>query len=109
MGWFMATDFRTSYEWSRQWNDEIRRIIGPSAVAVANESADQEGTDFVINTHRVSSRVRQPGYVPTYQWEITVTCARESGAKCEWDKNFLAKGSDWFFYGHATAWTLAER
>lgn len=100
------TEFRTSFEISKRWNPIIRSIIGPYLLRDSTEFEDcNESTDSIVlksDGIRVACRVREPGYVERYGWEITFTCRRETGSKCEWDKMILGDWSDWFFYGHGT-------
>jgi hypothetical protein len=68
----------------------------------------QEATDLIVlvspGEFRVACRLRTPGYANSSQffYEFTITCRRETGAECEWDKMICDDWGDWFFYGHTT-------
>ena len=47
----------------------------------------------------IAVRVRRPMYLTNYNHEITITCDREDGGPCEWDKMIDNEWADWFFYG----------
>lgn len=98
------TDFQTEFSWSRTWIPRIRQIIGPWLLREGNEFEDQrEATDLIVlklEGARIACRVRRPGY--SNFPDITITCRRETGAPCEYNKLILGGYGDYFFYGHAT-------
>jgi len=103
------TDFRSSFESSKRWNPIIKRIVGPYLLRDSTLVEDTtEATDLIVlraEGVRVACRVRNHngGYASRYPWDITMTCQRETGSKCEWDKMILGDLGDWFFYGHGNS------
>jgi len=101
-----TTSFRGEFEWSRQWIPALRRFIGPHLLREATLEEDRtQATDLIVLATaglRVACRVRHPGYAGKFGKEFTITCRRETGAACEFDKLILAGWADWFCYAHAT-------
>ena len=100
------TDFRTSFDRSKHWNPLIKLIVGQHLLRDSTLEEDtKEATDLIVlksDGIRVACRVREYGYANTFPFDVTITCRRESGAKCEWDKMVLGDWADWFFYGHGS-------
>ena len=102
----MRAEVQKTFSWQERWIPRVRAIVGARLIQPASLEQDQiEATDlFVLKTIgglRVACRLRTPGY-QTFR-DITVTCRRETGAECEWDKMILNDFGDWFFYGHVVA------
>lgn len=99
------TDFRTEKKWSDQFIPRIRQIIGPHLLRPSTLKEDtEEATDLIMlraEALRIACRVRREGFVGRFGHEITITCRRESGRECEYDKMILGGMADWFFYAHA--------
>lgn len=99
------TDFQREKQWSDQFIPKIRQIIGPHILRPSTLKEDAtEATDLIMlraETLRIACRVRRPGYAIKYGLEITITCRRETGHECEYDKMILGGMADWFFYAHA--------
>jgi hypothetical protein len=83
-------------------------VLGPYVLREANLDEDRtQATDMILlkaNGLRVACRVRGctgRSYEKKYAYDVTITCRRESGASCEWDKMIVGGMADWFFYGHA--------
>lgn len=99
------TDFSTEFKWSNQFIPRIRQIIGPLLLRPSTVKEDtEEATDLIMlraEGIRIACRVRRPGFSQKWGNEITITCRRESGSECEYDKMILGGLADWFFYAHA--------
>jgi hypothetical protein len=103
------TKFSSSFAWSQAWLPKLREIIGPLILRPSTLAEDTtEATDLIVlkaEGIRIACRLRKPGYADAFGKQVTITCRRETGSKCEWDKMILGDWGDWFFYGHATALT----
>lgn len=99
------TDFVSSKQWSDQFIPRIRQIIGPHLLRPSTLKEDaEEATDLIMlraEALRIACRVRHEGFAGRFGHEITITCRRENGRECEYDKMILAGMADWFFYAHA--------
>ena len=98
------TLFKDDFAWQRKWIPRMKTIIGPHLLRESSFEEDtKEATDLIVlraDGVRIACRIRRPGYVNFN--DITITCRRESGSLCEWDKMILDECADWFFYGHTT-------
>lgn len=107
------TNFRDSFKWSNLWINKIRTIVGAHLLRPSTVEEDtQEATDLIMlraEAMRVACRLRKPGYVPAFAWDVTFTARRENGFPCEWDKLVIGKKANWFFYGHASTVTPEGR
>lgn len=93
-------------EWSDQFIDEIKRIVGPRLLIAAPLDVDRrEAADLIVLRGRdmtIAARVRRAGYADAYPFDFTIRSARQSGAKTEMAKMVEGLG-DWMFYGHASS------
>lgn len=100
-----CTDFQSEKQWSDQFIQKIRQIVGPHLLRPSTLQEDvKEATDLIMlkaDGLRIACRVRREGFAERYGNEITITCRRETGRECEYDKMILAGMADWFFYAHA--------
>ena len=96
------------YSVDRKWSDkmipQIKSFVGPHLLQPAAFELDaKQATDLMVLTARdmrIAARVRRPGYLDKYRFEITLRCKRDSGAETELSKVVNGWG-DWLFYGHA--------
>jgi hypothetical protein len=99
------TNFQTEKKWSDQFIPRIRQIVGPKLLRPSTLKEDaEEATDLIMlkaEGIRIACRVRREGFAERYGNEITITCRRETGHECEYDKMILGGMADWFFYAHA--------
>lgn len=98
------TEFRTSFAASHASTERARQFLSvlvDENIRVATHREDtQESTDLVTDSGiHIACRIRSANY-QYYRDEVTVTCRRETGSKCEWHKMILGGYSDWFFYSH---------
>lgn len=103
----MRSEVRETFDWQAEWIPVVRQIVGARLLVEAEMQADrEEATDLIVlespGMFRVACRLRTPGYVDRFPYDVTVTCRRETGWSCEWDKMVLGDWGDWFFYGHTT-------
>lgn len=100
------TNYRDSFTWAQRWIPQLRRFLGSHAFRESTLEEDRkEATDLIVLRApglRAACRVRRPGYSERFGNQVTVTCRRETGAPCEWDKMVLGGWGDWFCYAHAT-------
>lgn len=116
----MRPEVRETFNWQAQYIPRIRAIVGAYLLQPATLEQDQrEATDLIVlealKGPRIACRVRTPKYATGwyrdaqtgvkryFKNEVTITCERETGALCEWDKMILGGMADWFFYGIAVA------
>ena len=104
-----ATSPRSSgqYTSDRVWSDrfipEIKRIVGPYLLQVADLELDtKEATDLLVfkaRDMRIAARIRDAGkYKQRYGNQFTIRLKRDNGATTELEK--IQRGwGDWFFYG----------
>ncbi len=99
------TDFQTEKKWSDQFIPKIRQIVGPQLLRPSTLKEDQEeATDLIMlraEAIRIACRVRHEGFAERFGNQITITCRRENGYECEYDKMILGRMANWFFYAHA--------
>lgn len=95
------------YQFDRQWSDnfipEIKAIVGPNLLEVADIELDgKQATDLIIlkaKDMRIAARIRDASkYAQKYGHQFTIRSKRDSGAQTELEK--IQRGwGDWFFYG----------
>jgi hypothetical protein len=97
-----------SYAERRAWSDRftptIKQIVGPYLLTTTPEEIDcTQAADLMIFTAHgcmIAARVRTPGYIGRYLYDVTLRSRCESGARTELQK--IVDGfADWFFYGHS--------
>lgn len=91
--------------WADQWLPAAMRTIGPRLLEPTSFIVDTEQATDLRLLHardmRIAVRVRRPGHLDRYGWEVTLRLKARNGAKTEWDK-ITAGWADWFFYAHAS-------
>lgn len=96
--------YGTDREWSDQFLDTIRHIVGPHLLVPSPFEIDaKEAADLIVMKARdmtIAARVRRPGFADRYPYEFTIRSRRDSGAKTEMAKLMEGWG-DWMLYGHA--------
>lgn len=98
-----------TYERDKAWSDNylphIKQILGPRLLKAAPLQVDRhQATDLMLlraEPVHIAARVRQPGYLERYRFEVTMRAGRPSGVPTEWDKVMVGGWGDWMFYGHA--------
>jgi hypothetical protein len=91
-------------EWSDQFIEHIRQIVGPKLLVAAPLELDtQQATDLLVfraRDMRIAARVRRPEYQERFKYEFTIRSEVRCGAKTEIDKVTQGWG-DWMLYGFA--------
>jgi hypothetical protein len=99
-----VSNLQSCMSWERKWINPCRQIIGYYAMTPASVEQDiREATDLIIlrtGGLAVACRMRRPGY-QKFRYDITITCRRETGTPCEYNKMIEGGFADWLFYGHA--------
>lgn len=98
------SSYRVNRQWSDQYIDEIKRIVGPHLLNVTSFEVDtRQAADLVVMHARgvtIACRVRRPGYLMKYRDEFTIRSRLDSGATTELSKIYDG-WADLMFYGHA--------
>jgi hypothetical protein len=98
MSYLQAPGFSASWDWTRPYMPEVRRILGENLIQDAPIYADRnENCDLVIPSVSVSVRLRHKKYVYRYSQEITLRCTRPHNIS-ELDKLLMGYGNV-IFYG----------
>jgi hypothetical protein len=96
--------YREQRAWSDKFIPQIKRIVGPYLLGVADDCRDMhEATDLIViqaKDLRIAARMRKPGYADKYPYDFTIRADVPSGATTELQKMVDGFG-DLFFYGHA--------
>jgi hypothetical protein len=96
--------YREQRAWSDKFIPQIKRIVGPYLLGVADDCRDMhEATDLIViqaKDLRIAARMRKPGYADKYPYDFTIRADVPSGTRTELQKMVDGFG-DLFFYGHA--------